>query len=204
MYWNFFRVHECGFDHCCELKDCVSKVIFEFSQVLGINSQVFSLLDSSSWMLAMVFEVLGFELGNLCLRCFVEFEVLNYCFKIDWIVFCIWVWVIRIIACWIGSMEIVLEVLKLQKWSFDVQKRFCSTLFVQCRGPVLPSEWACRGPPLFKPLCIKLWVKSRGPVLPSKWACRGPCPCTCTNFRFWHVLMLFWLGVGSRALVLGL
>ena len=38
-------------------------------------------------MLAMVFEVLGFELGNLCLRCFVEFEVLNYCFKIDWIVF---------------------------------------------------------------------------------------------------------------------
>ena len=38
-------------------------------------------------MLAMVFEVLGFELGNLCFRCFVEFEVLNYCFKIDWIVF---------------------------------------------------------------------------------------------------------------------
>ena len=45
---GIFRVHECGFDHCCELKDCVSKVIFEFSQVLGINSQVFSLLDSSS------------------------------------------------------------------------------------------------------------------------------------------------------------
>ena len=38
-------------------------------------------------MLAMVFEVLGFELGNLYLRRFVEFDVLNYCFKIEWIVF---------------------------------------------------------------------------------------------------------------------
>ena len=120
-----------------------------------------------------IFRVLGWFFGIFYSWCFDEFYVVGLVFLNGFKYLESLVVVVRV---WKSNWDFWI----VQKWNFWAFSGFCGGM------PRLCSSRAAARLPWIGPkrFCTNLWVKSRGPVLPSEWACRGPCLCTCANFVF--------------------
>ena len=77
---------------------------------------------------------------------------------------------IELLVLFWGSWDSIWVNWMVQKWCFWL-KFWISR--VESRGSV-GNAAARKLENAQKPICINLCVKSRDPVLPSEWACRGP------------------------------